>query len=378
MTRVVQASGGRVTPEMFFSTFKYGRTATLGWDEQFIGGALPRLIEEYAAGGGGGGSGNGGPGNALMSAFAKVVQGQMPKKAAEEWQRMGLTPGGISPIEGSSETMINGGISSSVLFQKNPYEWTQKVLMPALAAHGITDQNAIIQEISQLFPVRTASDVIAKMGLQGRFHEGANSPFEKDIRLNQGAMGLPAFDDLIKNDYPMILEAFHTQWKNLLETLGSPLMAPGGPVIQAMAGVTQAMGSLAAVAGRNTEGIKSIMNVAGDIGHVVYVVDGALLKLVGAFSGLGNVFSSLGAIPWERIRIQVSRGWAPPSPALSTRSKRCTIACYRCCPRCPVSTHLVSKAVPARIPAGMAGRGIRPASIPAPEPSSRTSSSPSR
>jgi hypothetical protein len=94
MTRVVQATGGRVTPQDFMSTFKYGRTATLGWDEQFVGGALPRLMQSMKGGGSGGA---GGPGNALMSAFAKVVQDQMPKTAAEEFERMGL---GTAPHHG--------------------------------------------------------------------------------------------------------------------------------------------------------------------------------------------------------------------------------------------------------------------------------------
>jgi hypothetical protein len=147
MTKVVEASGGKVTPQMFQSTFKYGRTAMLGWDEAFVGGALPRLIQSMASSGGGGGSGNGGPGNALMSAFAKVVQGQMPKTAAEEFDRMGLAPGGAKHIKGSSESQIPGGIAGRDQFMANPYEWVQKTLMPALAKHGITSQNDIIAEI---------------------------------------------------------------------------------------------------------------------------------------------------------------------------------------------------------------------------------------
>lgn len=75
MTKVVEATGGKVTPSQFFSTFKYGRTAMLGWDEDFITQYLPRLIQSMS-GGGGSGSGTGGPGNALMSAFAKSFRGR--------------------------------------------------------------------------------------------------------------------------------------------------------------------------------------------------------------------------------------------------------------------------------------------------------------
>jgi hypothetical protein len=140
---------------------------------------------------------------------------------------------------------------------KNPYEWVQSVLMPALAAHSITSQNDIIAEISKLFPVRTASAIVCEMGLQGRFHEGANSPFEKDIKLQKGAMGLPGYEELIKNDYPTILKAFNQQWENLLQMIGSPLMQPGGPVIQALSGLANAMGALAQSAGSGA--LKSVI-----------------------------------------------------------------------------------------------------------------------
>jgi hypothetical protein len=300
MTKVVEATGGKVTPQMYFSAFKYGRTAMLGWDEAFIGGALPRLIQSMSGGGASGGSGSGGPGNALMSAFAKVVQGQMPKKAAEEWARMGLTPGGVSHIEGSSQSIV-GEISGADQFMANPYEWVQKTLMPALAERGITSQNDIISEISKMFPVRTASQVISEMALQGRFHEGANSPFEKDIKLQHGAMGMAGYDELIKNDYPMILQAFNQQWKNLLETLGSPLMAPGGPVISAMAGLASAMGSLAQVAGRNSETIKGVIDVVQKIGSIIYTIDSAVVSGLLKISGVAGVFRALGDLPWDRI-----------------------------------------------------------------------------
>ena len=103
---------------------------------------------------GGGNSGTGGPGNALMSAFAKVVQGQMPNKAAHEFANMGLATS-LKDLKGSASTQVD--ILGSKLFQSNPYEWVQQVLMPALAAKGITSQDEITAEISKLFPVRTAS-----------------------------------------------------------------------------------------------------------------------------------------------------------------------------------------------------------------------------
>ena len=305
MTKVVEATGGKVTPQMFMSTFKYGRTATLGWDEEFVGGALPRLIQSMASSGGGGGAGTGGPGNALMSAFAKIVQGQMSKTAAEEFQRMGL--GSAKHIEGSEESQIEGGIKGRDQFMTNPYEWVQKTLMPALAARGITNQNDIVSEISKMFPVRTASQVITEMALQGRFHEGENSPFEKDTRLQHGAMGLAsAADELSKHDYPTVLKEFNQQWTNMLQTLGSPLMAPGGPVLGAMAGLTATMNSMSQFAGANPEAVKYIAYAIGAIGVALVAIGGiALGTLVGipaAITGIVAAVIALGALEWDKVR----------------------------------------------------------------------------
>ena len=292
MTKVVQATGGKVTPQQFFSTFKYGRTSTLGWDQEFITGALPRLIQEYS---GGGGSGTGGPGNALMSAYAKIVQGQMSKTGAHAFAEMGL--GHDIAIKGSASARLVG-MPGRDLFMKNPYEWVQQVLMPALQAKGVTSQEDILAKLSEMFQVRTASDIMAKMALQGRFREGMQSPFEKDIALQKQPMGLPGYDELIKNDYPTILKAFHEQFTNLLQTLGAPLMAPGGPVIRAMAAMVEGLGALGQFAGRNMETIKAVANVIGDIGSIVGKIDSAALQ------GLSMVlpqFRMLGDIPWAAI-----------------------------------------------------------------------------
>ena len=307
MTKVVQATGGKVTPQMFMGTFKYGRTATLGWDESFIGGALPRLIQEYTSGNSGAG-GTGGPGNALMSSYAKIVQEQMSKKSAAEFERMGL--GKEVPIEGSSNSQLTGMIGRS-LFLKNPYEWVQQVLLPKLAEHGVTSKEDVMTELSKMFQVRTASDIMAKMALQGRYMEGAQSPFEKDIALQKKPMGLPAYDELIKNDYPMVLEAFTKQWKNLLETLGTPLMAPGGPVISAMSALASAFGSIGQFAGAHISQVTAFFEVLGKIISVMATIDSAALSVISTV--LFPAFHNFGKIPWDTI----SQGLSKCTTALS-------------------------------------------------------------
>jgi hypothetical protein len=306
MTKAVVGSGGKVTPSAFFSAFKYGRTAMLGWDETFVGQYLPRLIQSMGTGSGGGGSG--GPGNALMSAFAKVVQGQMPKPAAEEWARMGLAPHGVQHIKGSSQSQIKGGMAGSDLFMGNPYEWVQRVLMPALKMHHITSQNDIISEISKMFPVRTASQIIGEMGLQGRFREGQNSPFEKDAALSRNNMGGKSYNELISGDYATALGAFNTQFESLLKIIGSKLIQPGGPLTTGLGLLATGLQKLGAFADAHPMAIQIVAGGIAALGAVLVAAGGAAILaalgvggwLVVGIASLGAAITGL-ALNWDKF-----------------------------------------------------------------------------
>lgn len=303
MTQVVEATGGKVTPAMFMQSIKYGRTAALGWDEDFIVGALPRLIQSMSGGGSGGG--RAGPGNALMSAFAKVVQGQIERKAAEEFNRLGLATD-YHPIKGSSQAMVN--ITGAKQFAANPYEWVQTVLMPALKANGITSQTDVIQEISRLFQVRTASQVITEMGLQGRFAQGAQSPFEKDIRLQKGAMGMaPSFAELSMKDYPTILKEFDAQFSSLLQVIGGPAMQMAIPVMKNM---SDALTSLTTFASAHPTGVKVVVDAVTAIGAAIIALGaaalvGAAIQIVGpvaaAWAAISAGVAMLAALNWKAV-----------------------------------------------------------------------------
>lgn len=279
MTKVIEATGGRVTPEQFYGTFKYGRTATQLWDEGFIGGALPRLIQEMSSGGGSGGAG--GPGNALMTGFGKIVAGTAwSKLAGRELEFLGM--GTAEKVKGTNATIAHIPKESQDLFAKNPYEWTQQILGPALAAKGITDQVEVAKHVQTLFGVRTVADAVTKMLLQGRFMEGAHSPFEKDIALQKGAMPLDkAYDEISKKHYATVLAEFNAQWKRLLETLGSPAMEGMIPIVKGMADAMKSIGEFAAA---HPEGVKKTIEVLAGLGGGLIV--GGLVALGVAIAGL--------------------------------------------------------------------------------------------
>lgn len=314
MTKAVVASGGKVTPAAFFAAFKYGRTAMLGWDETFITQYLPRLIQSMSTGNGGGG-GSGGPGNALMSAFAKVVQGQMPKKAAEMFAEYGLAQ--VSPIKGSAQSKV-GDVKGKDLFLHNPYEWVQTVLMPALRTKGVTEPEQIIDVISKMFPVRTASQIVTEMALQGRSILGDLSPFEKDAKLQREAFDQRmSYDELIKQDYDTVMRSFHAQWKNLQEVVGAPLTEPGGPVVQAMSHITSLMNSMAQFAGAHPEGVKIVIDALAALATSLVVaglvaLGAAIVGLVGVGGVLVAVaagLAALAALNWDGLKKWWNAPW---------------------------------------------------------------------
>lgn len=216
MTKAIVASGGKVTPGDFLSAFKYGRTASLGWNDQFTYTILPTLIQEMKARGG---FGTGGPGNALMSAYAAVVGGVVPQKALKVWQNLGLLdPSKIVWTKAhEAKGLEPGGIKGWQQFMANPFDWAQSVLMPALKKAGYITPEDQRQAIQYLFPNRTAGFAMQQLVTQPW-------KFVRDQQLIQRATGLLGYAALLKTDPVLAQLALQKQWNNLLAILGYTIM----------------------------------------------------------------------------------------------------------------------------------------------------------
>lgn len=318
MVKANVMSGGKTTPADFFGAFKYGRSAMYGWDEKFITQFLPTLMQEYKGGGSGG---TGGPGNALMSMYAAIVSGTMKKSSAAELEGLGLlTDKNYKPSPGSNlEKGGNGlGVTDTAGFMRNPYQWVQDVLVPALKKKhgGEITQEQLLGDISRIFQVRTAQSIADLMAIQGKTIAGSQSRMEKDAHLQRLSLpgGLEAEAEwLRKNDISTVLEALSKQFSNLGQVLGGPAMAPGGPVVRALASLTEAFGKLGSIAGG-----PNATAAFGVIGTVVGALFNAGVKL-GKFAldltGVSGVFSALANVPWERLQgamtsfMSVLSGW---------------------------------------------------------------------
>lgn len=307
MAKAIVASGGKVGPQDFLSAFKYGRIATQQWSDQFAYKILPTLIQEMKGGGSGG---VGGPGNALMTAYAAVVNGTISQKSLAEWDKLGLLDQSkiVRTKTGSTKGVLPGGVQGWQLFQQNPYLWAQQVLDPALTKHGLTSASDQRQAIGYLFQARTGGFMMNQLATQGW-------KFDRDTKLIEQAQGLSGYNQLVKNDPYLAEMALHKQWQSLMATLGYTIMPALLrvmndliPTLTAMtdwahnhrALVKDIMGGLVVLATALTaSGIVTMLVGVGKSFKLVYDV----LKLAGTFSGLSKLASGIGTL--ARL------GWAP-------------------------------------------------------------------
>jgi len=220
ITKAIVASGGKVGATDFMSTFKYGRAATSGWNDDFAYKILPTLIQEMKTGNGSGG-GSGGPGNALMSAYAAVVGGTITQRSLKLWQQLGLVDPSkaVWTKDGHLKGVSPGGIRGSEMFQASPYDWTQKILIPALQKAGYATETQQKQALQYLFPNRTAGFVMTQFATQPW-------KFEGDKKIIEQAKGLESYEFLLKNDPVMAQLALQKQWQSMLAILGYQIMPP--------------------------------------------------------------------------------------------------------------------------------------------------------
>lgn len=215
IAKAIVASGGKIAASDFKSAFTYGRLATPGWNDEFAYRILPTLIQEFK---GKGGTSQGGPGNALMSAYDKIVNGVGKAASFEEAAKLGL----INPTkikyskEGKIKGIQPGGFYDWELFERNPYEYAQKRLATAYKQRGYTEAQER-QSLGIIFASRTASPMMAQLTMRPW-------QFERDKKLINQAQGIAAYETLIKQDPYAARMMLEKQWQSLLATIGFQIM----------------------------------------------------------------------------------------------------------------------------------------------------------
>ncbi len=184
--RVVTATGGRVGPEEWLNFIKTGGVAAKGLNDSAMYYQLEALVSEM---------GGNRVGTATMSAYQNLYQGRTTKRAAKNIEALGLIgdPSKVAHDKAGQVSFLNpGALKGSELFRSNQFEWMEQVLLPALAAKGITDKEQILDSIGSIFSNRTASNLFSQMYLQ-------RDQIHKNARLNAGADGIGELDSKARN-----------------------------------------------------------------------------------------------------------------------------------------------------------------------------------
>ncbi|WP_028206604.1 phage tail tape measure protein [Paraburkholderia nodosa] len=174
--KVITATGGRVGGDQWMQFIQTGGVAAKQMRKDAFFYQMEPLIQEM---------GGHAVGTGLMSAYNNVYQGKTTVKAARELVGLGLIS--KDGVEYNKMGQVNhfktGALKGSDILKNSPLEWMEKVLLPQLAAKGVTDPNKIKDTIATIFTNRTAANLFTTMYMQ-------RDQIHKNERLNAGADGI--------------------------------------------------------------------------------------------------------------------------------------------------------------------------------------------
>jgi hypothetical protein len=213
MAKALNVFGDTLRPTDYYEMFKYGRAATNALSDDFMLKTAPTLAQEL------GGSSSG---KALSSFYTQFVGGKMSNKAVEALAQYGLLDPDkvIKTSTGNVKGVKPGGIVGAEFLQPgktDPYQWVNKVLLPALAKHGVTDPAQIQEVIAAIASQTTTAQMMSIFATQ-------QSRITKDAALVHGADGIEAADKFQRNDPKVIAKSIHSQFDNLLSNTTEPIM----------------------------------------------------------------------------------------------------------------------------------------------------------
>jgi hypothetical protein len=206
MAKAVNVFGDTLKPTDYYEMFKYGRQSTNTLSEKYMLSTAPTLAQEL---------GGSSAGTAHSAFFRAIVGGRMTKPALARLSDLGLVDQSkvITP-KGGHLASAAGAISGSDLAAANPYEWVNKILLPAMKKKGIVDPYKIQEVINSIFSNQVAAQLVGLYATQ-------QSRIEKDQKLWQGAKGLDAAHTIMEKDPIIAWEGLKNSFQNLFAELGA-------------------------------------------------------------------------------------------------------------------------------------------------------------
>ncbi|MBB1614533.1 hypothetical protein A9978_19025 [Pseudomonas sp. UMC65] len=277
--QVQTATGGRVGANEYLNFIGRGGVAAKGMKDEVFYYTMEPLIQEMKGAAVGVG---------LMSGYQNLVQGRTTARAANELMRLGmLDPAKVEYNKiGNIKQIKPGALAGSDLMVSDPFKWMQTVMLPAFASKGITEKQAILNEIGAIFTNRTASSVYSTMFLQ-------QAQIEKNIKLNSGAAGIDELEKNAKNTLSGKQIEFGAQWHNLMLNLGNVVLPLA---IAALDKLNPALKKLGVWMDENPGKVKAFTYAL--LGLSAFLIGGGLINMVIAagrgFLLLGQAIAFLG------------------------------------------------------------------------------------
>lgn len=277
MQRVISGTGGMVKPSDYMQFIQTaGVAGRLLTDENFYYTMEPLIQEMHA----------GRVGTGTMSAYNNLAQGKSTVRAAREMMKYGLIDPSMVDWNkiGMLKTIHPGALKGTDEFASNPFGWLKDVLLPALAAKGVTSPREVDAAIASMFGNRTGSNIFSLM-----FHQ--IEKIEKNMAISKNAMGT---DELVKlaRSSPQGAEiALGKAWKTLDAAIGQSLYPLIIPAMNKLAEAIRWLGQQAYRHPRIFDWL--IYGFAGLSSALLF--SGAVLTLKAAFLGVKLLMPTLAA-----------------------------------------------------------------------------------
>lgn len=208
--QVLATSGGRVDASQYLNLIKTGGVAAKHLSNESLYYQLEPVIQEM---------GGSRVGTGLMSAYSNLILGRTTKQVVKELAGLGLLD--ESHVEYNKLGQVNrvtpGGLKGAELMQSSPFDYLEKVLLPAFEKKGITGEEATLRELGLIFSNRTASQLFSTMYLQ-------RQQIRNGEEMSRKAMNIDQAEEKARNTASGADVNLHKQWANSLNALGTTVL----------------------------------------------------------------------------------------------------------------------------------------------------------
>ena len=233
--QIYAGTGGKIDPRTFYQGIKYSKSSGIGFSDDFVKYTLPGIEME---------EGGSTAGTMLMTTASALLGRRLKKPALGELKSMG--------IYGDDDRLKDADLEV-----RNPFQWMQQDLVPAMKAAGLCDQESQLEFLERVFN-RNAAEPGALLGIKPGNVERTAASIKRSDSLNDATAKIDAADP-----YASLSKAFAA-----LKDLGAALAGPSIPgIVSGLNAFSAALGfatSAITSAHKNPDGTPEMLDSAHD------------------------------------------------------------------------------------------------------------------